>query len=53
MLGERAPAGPLLRGLAPAMLLNLVLTAPVYGLARRLLRPVDRADLATEVELLG
>jgi len=53
VLGERAPAGPVVQGLGPGMLLNLVLTAPVYALTRRLLRPLDHGDLATEVELLG
>jgi cell shape-determining protein MreD len=53
MLGERAPAGPVTRGLLPTILLNLILTAPVYGLVRRLLRPVERAELAAEVQLLG
>lgn len=53
VLGERAPAGTMLRGLLPAIVLNLVLTAPVYALVRRLLRPLDRSDLATEVQLLG
>jgi rod shape-determining protein MreD len=53
VLGERAPAGAMLRGLLPAIVLNLLLTAPVYALVRRLLRPVDRSELATEVQLLG
>jgi rod shape-determining protein MreD len=53
VLGERAPAGPLFRGLVPAIVLNLILTAPVYALVRRLLRPLDRGDYATEVQLLG
>jgi rod shape-determining protein MreD len=53
VLGERAPAGALVRGLLPAIAANLILTAPVYGLVRRLLRPLERADLATEVQLLG
>jgi rod shape-determining protein MreD len=53
VLGERAPAGAMLRGLGPAIVLNLILTAPVYALVRRLLRPLDRSDLATEVQLLG
>jgi hypothetical protein len=35
------------------MLLNLILTAPVYALVRRVLRPRDRGDYATEVQLLG
>ncbi|HEY5058320.1 MAG TPA: rod shape-determining protein MreD [Gaiellaceae bacterium] len=53
VLGERAPAGAMLRGLGPAIVLNLILTAPAYALVRRLLRPYDRGDLATEVQLLG
>jgi rod shape-determining protein MreD len=53
VLGERAPAGAMLRGLVPSIVLNLILAAPVYALVRRLLRPLERADLATEVQLLG
>jgi rod shape-determining protein MreD len=53
VLGERAPAGAMLRGLGPAIVLNLILTAPAYALVRRLLRPYERGDLATEVQLLG
>ena len=53
VLGERAPAGTMLRGLLPAIALNLVLAAPVYALVRRLLRPLDRSSLSTEVHLLG
>jgi rod shape-determining protein MreD len=53
VLGEPAPAGPLFRGLVPSIALNLILTAPVYALVRRLLRPLDRGDYATEVQLLG
>ena len=53
MLGEPAPAGPLFRGLVPSIVLNLILTAPVYALVRRLLRPLEREDYATEVQLLG
>jgi rod shape-determining protein MreD len=53
VLGERAPAVPVLEGLVPTIVMNLVLTAPVYALVRRLLRPADRSDLATEVRLLG
>jgi rod shape-determining protein MreD len=53
VLGERAPAGAIARGLLPAILMNLILTAPVYALARRLLRPRSRTDYATEVQLLG
>jgi rod shape-determining protein MreD len=53
VLGERAPAGAMLHGLLPSIALNLLLTAPVYALVRRVLRPVERTDLATEVQLLG
>jgi rod shape-determining protein MreD len=53
VLGEPAPAAAMLRGLVPSIVLNLILTAPVYALVRRLLRPLERADLATEVQLLG
>jgi len=53
VLGERAPAGSVVRGLVPAIVLNLILTAPVYALVRRVLRPLDRGDYATEVQLLG
>jgi rod shape-determining protein MreD len=53
VLGERAPAGAMFRGLLPAIAMNLILAAPVYALVRRLLRPFDRSDVATEVQLLG
>ena len=53
VLGDRAPAGPVVRTLLPTVVLNLILTAPIYALVRRLLRPLERADYATEVELLG
>jgi rod shape-determining protein MreD len=53
VLGERAPAGAVFRGILPAIVLNLILTAPVYALVRRVLRPLERSDYATEVQLLG
>jgi rod shape-determining protein MreD len=53
VLGEPAPAGSVARGIVPAIVLNPILTAPVYALVRRLLRPRDRGDYATEVQLLG
>ncbi len=53
VLGESAPGGPVVRGLVPAIVLNLILTAPIYALVRRLLRPSDRDELTTEVQLLG
>jgi rod shape-determining protein MreD len=53
VLGESAPAGAVARSLVPAIVLNLILTAPVYALVRRLLRPANREELTTEVQLLG
>jgi rod shape-determining protein MreD len=53
MLGERAPGGAVLESLLPTTVMNLLLTAPVYALVRLLLRPLERADYATEVQLLG
>lgn len=53
VLGESAPAGSVFRALAPEIAMNLVLAAPVYALVRRLLRPFDRQELSTGVELLG
>jgi rod shape-determining protein MreD len=53
VLGEHAPAGAVFRGLVPAIAMNLLLTAPVYGLVRRVLRPLERGDIAAEVQLLG
>lgn len=53
MLGEPAPAGSVVEALLPTIVMNLILTAPVYALVRVLLRPRDRTDYATEVQLLG
>lgn len=53
VLGESAPAGAVVRSLVPAMVLNLILTAPLYAVTRRLLRPAERDELTTEVQLLG
>jgi rod shape-determining protein MreD len=53
VLGESAPAGAVVRSLLPAIVLNLILTAPIYALVRRLLRPAARDDLTAEVQLLG
>ena len=33
--------------------LNLIITAPIYALVRRLLRPAQRDELTAEVQLLG
>jgi rod shape-determining protein MreD len=53
VLGETAPAGAVVRGLVPAIVLNLILTAPLYAVVRRLLRPGQREELSAEVQLLG
>jgi rod shape-determining protein MreD len=53
VLAENAPAGAVVRSLVPAIVLNLILTGPLYGLVRRLLRPVARQELSAEVQLLG
>jgi rod shape-determining protein MreD len=53
MLGARPSARlVLVDALPPTVLLNLLLTAPVYALCRRLLRPLERPALG-EVRLLG
>jgi rod shape-determining protein MreD len=52
MIGDHVSARlVLLDALVPGILLNLLLTAPVYALCRRLFRPVGRGEL--EVRLLG
>jgi rod shape-determining protein MreD len=51
LLGEHAPGQHILATLMPTVLLNLILTVPVYALTRRLLRP--REWVAREVRLLG
>jgi len=48
---DRFGDGAIFAGLVPTMLLNLILTFPVYALARRLLRPREWAP--REVRLLG
>ena len=53
VLGESAPAGAVVRSIGPAIVLNLLLTGPIYALARRLLRPAEREELSAEVQLLG
>jgi rod shape-determining protein MreD len=52
-LGEPAPAGAYLAGIPATVLLNLILTWPVYGLCRRLFPPADTLDRVHEVRLLG
>jgi len=53
VLGQPAPAGLVARGLPLALLLNLVLTLPVYALIRRLFPPLELGDRVREVRLLG
>jgi rod shape-determining protein MreD len=51
MLGQNAPGGEIFSGLAPTVLLNLIVALPVYALTLRLLRPYDWAP--REVRLLA
>ena len=51
LLGQAAPAHHIFVALLPTVLLNLILTVPVYALTRRLLRP--REWVTREVRLLG
>ena len=53
MLGETAPAGLVADGVPLALLLNLILTLPVYALVRRLFPPRQLGDRIGEVRLLG
>ena len=53
VLGEPAAAGIVTRELPIALLVNLLLTLPVYGLARRLFPPAEHLDRVREVRLLG
>ena len=53
VLGEPAPAGVVVRALPLGLLLNLLLTLPVYALVRRLFPPQQLGDRVREVRLLG
>lgn len=53
VLGEPAPAGLVIRALPVALLVNLLLTLPVYALVRRLFPPLELGDRVREVRLLG
>lgn len=53
VLGETAPAREALASLPATVALNLVLTLPVYALARRLFPPRELSDRTREVRLLG
>jgi rod shape-determining protein MreD len=52
-LGNPAPAADVLEALPATVLLNVLLTAPIYALARRLFPPRELADRVHEVRLLG
>lgn len=53
VLGQPAPASLVVHALPLGLLLNLLLTLPVYGLIRRLFPPAQIADRVREVRLLG
>jgi len=53
VLGEPAPAGQMARGVPLGLVLNLVLTVPVYALVRRIFAPAELAERVREVRLLG
>jgi rod shape-determining protein MreD len=53
VLGQPVPASPVLAGLPATVLLNLILTWPLYRLVRRLLPPTQFSDRVHEVRLLG
>jgi rod shape-determining protein MreD len=53
VLGEPAPAGVVAGALPLGLLLNLLLTWPVYALCRRVFPPPALGDRVREVRLLG
>jgi rod shape-determining protein MreD len=53
VLGESVPAVAILRGLPATVLLNLILTGPVYWCGRLIFPPTGHADRVHEVSLLG
>jgi rod shape-determining protein MreD len=53
VLGDPAPADEVVSAIPATVLLNLVLTVPVYALVRRLFPPLDMYDRVHEVRLLG
>jgi rod shape-determining protein MreD len=53
VLGEPAPAGLVAQGVPLALLVNLLLTLPVYTLIRKLFPPLELGDRVREVRLLG
>ncbi len=53
VLGQPAPADIVVHALPLGLLLNLLLTVPVYALIRRLFPPLELGDRVREVRLLG
>ncbi len=53
VLGESAPADLVVSALPGNLLLNLLLTLPVYALVRRMFPPLAASDRVREVRLLG
>ena len=53
VLGQPAPAGLVAHGVPLGLLLNLLLTLPVYALVRRMFPPLELGDRVREVRLLG
>jgi rod shape-determining protein MreD len=53
VLGESAPAGLVVHAIPLALLVNLLLTLPVYALIRRLFTPIEIGERVREVRLLG
>jgi rod shape-determining protein MreD len=53
VLGEPTPAGAVAGSWPLGLLLNLLLTLPVYALVRRLFPPRESGDRVREVRLLG
>jgi rod shape-determining protein MreD len=53
VLGTEAPAGAVVSALPATVLLNLLLTLPVYALVRRVLPPREFADRVHEVRWVG
>jgi len=53
VLGEPAPARLVVDGLIAGLIVNLLLTLPVYALVRRMFPPAELGDRVREVRLLG
>lgn len=53
VLGDSVPAHEVLTGLPATVLLNLILTWPIYGFVRLVFPPTELSDRTYEVRLLG